>query len=243
MIRRILVDKLVFLAKKFPVVSITGPRQSGKTTLVRMVFKNYDYVSLENPEERDFALNDPKGFLRRFAKYVILDEIQKTPHLFSYIQGMVDEADTPGRFILTGSQQFHLMYKVSQTLAGRSAIVNLLPFSLSELCRRKPIAPHSFDSLSGTKKPPLFNLETLLYQGFYPRIYDKGLDAHDWLSTYYRTYVERDVRTREPADVLNHPLRGGRYSRASWYPSYIRHSLISANCPRCITGGTGQVTR
>jgi len=198
MIKRTLSSKLISLSKKFPVVSITGPRQSGKTTLARMVFKGYDYVSLENPDEKEFATNDPKGFLRRFTKGVILDEIQKTPQLLSYIQGIVDVDDSHGKFILTGSQQFHLMHKISQTLAGRSAILHLLPFSLSELSRRKPLDPYTFDSLSGIKKESQSNLEIFLYQGFYPRIYDKKLDAHDWLSAYYRTYVERDVR-----DIIN----------------------------------------
>jgi uncharacterized protein len=133
MIQRILAQKVIALAKKFPVVSITGPRQSGKTTLARMVFKKLAYISLEEPNEREFAIQDPKGFLRRYDKGVILDEVQKVPTLLSYLQGLVDQDDSPGRFILTGSQQFQLMNKVSQTLAGRTAIVNLLPFSLGEL--------------------------------------------------------------------------------------------------------------
>lgn len=198
MIERTLAKKLSALAKKFAVVSITGPRQSGKTTLAKMVFKRHDYVSLEDPDEKDFALNDPKGFLRRFRKGVILDEIQKTPQLLSYIQGIVDTGVSAGKFILTGSQQFHLMHKVSQTLAGRTAIVNLLPFSLSELSRSKLINPLAIDSLAGVKQKTSLNLESIIYQGLYPRIHDKKLDAHDWLSAYYRTYVERDVR-----DIIN----------------------------------------
>ena len=118
MIQRILAKKVIALAKKFPVVSITGPRQSGKTTLAKMIFKKLAYVSLEEPNEREFALQDPKGFLRRYGQGVILDEVQKAPALLSYLQGLVDQDDTPGRFILTGSQQFQLMNKVSQTLAG-----------------------------------------------------------------------------------------------------------------------------
>ena len=198
MIKRTLAEKLVLLAKQFPVISIMGPRQSGKTTLARMVFNRHDYITLEDPDEKEFALSDPKGFLRRFAKGVILDEIQKTPQLLSYIQGIVDRNGFPGKFILTGSQQFHLMAKVSQTLAGRTAITYLLPFSIAELTKRKPLSPYAFDLQPETKKQPLFNLAAILYQGFYPRIHDKGLDAHDWLSAYYRTYVERDVR-----DIIN----------------------------------------
>jgi len=194
MIKRTLSGKLSALARQFPVVSITGPRQSGKTTLSRMVFKNHDYVSLEDPDEREFALADPKGFLRRFNGGVILDEIQRSPELLSYIQGIVDSDGTPGRFILTGSRQFNLMEKVSQTLAGRTAVVNLLPFSLDELLGVSPSDPWKMDRLSKRRKKPPFSLEKILFQGFYPRIHDKGLDPQDWLSAYYRTYVERDVR-------------------------------------------------
>ena len=198
MIRRTLSRKLLALARQFPVVSITGPRQSGKTTLTRMLFKNYDYASLEEPNEREFAIADPKGFLRRFKEGVILDEIQKAPLLLSYIQGIVDREGSPGRFILTGSQQIHLMEKVSQTLAGRTAIVQLLPFSLNELSGRPFYDPWKVETLPHRIKKPSMTLEKLLYTGFYPRIHDKHLEAQDWLSAYYRTYVERDVR-----DVAN----------------------------------------
>jgi len=194
MIERTLSNKLVRLARQFPVVSITGPRQSGKTTLARMVFDRYEYVTLEDPDEREFAGIDPKGFLRRFSGGIILDEIQRVPDLLSYIQGIVDREDSPGRFILTGSQQFHLMEKVSQTLAGRTAIVHLLPFSLDELLEWPSPDPWKLDVLPDRKEKPLYRLEEILFQGFYPRIHDKKLDAHDWLSAYYQTYVERDVR-------------------------------------------------
>ncbi len=198
MFKRTLSGKLTALAKKFPVVSIMGPRQSGKTTLSRKVFNEHDYVSLEEPNEREFALADPKGFLRRFPGGVILDEIQRAPALLSYIQGIVDREDSPGRFILTGSQQFHVMEKVSQTLAGRTAIVYLLPLSLSELLGKPAPDPYEINILPDKRKIPPFSLEEILYKGFYPRIHDKGLAPHDWLSAYYRTYVERDVR-----DVAN----------------------------------------
>lgn len=196
--RRTLAKKIISLARKFPVISITGPRQSGKTTLARTIFKTHDYVNLEDPDERAMALNDPRGFMRRFTGGVILDEVQKAPDLLSYLQGIVDADDSPGRFILTGSQQFQLLHKVSQTLAGRAAVLNLLPFTLSELCDQESIDPYDFDLPSGMEKGPSFNLETILFQGFYPRIHDKGIDARDWLSSYYRTYVERDVR-----DIIN----------------------------------------
>jgi predicted AAA+ superfamily ATPase len=159
-----------------------------------MVFRDYDYISLEDPDEREFAHGDPKGFLKRFTDGVILDEIQRAPTLLSYIQGIVDSDRSPGRFILTGSQQLRIMEKVSQTLAGRTAIVILLPFSLYELLGELSSDPWKIDTLPDKRKKPPFTLEKILYQGLYPRIYDKGLDAQDWLSAYYRTYVERDVR-------------------------------------------------
>lgn len=194
MIERTLAAKLRSLAGAFPVISMTGPRQSGKTTLSKMVFSKHPYISLEDPDERDFALADPKGFLRRFPKGAILDEIQRAPAIFSYLQGIVDADPAPGRFILTGSRQFDLMHAVSQTLAGRTAVVQLLPFSISELSGRKPVDPFRIDAPAGSTKRPSESLETFLLQGLYPRIYDKKLDARDWLSAYYQTYVERDVR-------------------------------------------------
>jgi hypothetical protein len=186
------------LARQFPVVSVTGPRQSGKTTLVKSAFPNHEYVSLEGPDELDFAITDPKGFLKRFAGGVILDEIQRAPALLSYLQGILDSEDVPGRFIKTGSQQWLLMNKVGQTLAGRTAVVNLLPFSLDELFNRSAGDPLMIDRLPAPQAKPPFELETILQTGLYPRIHDKGLEATDWLSAYYRTYVERDIR-----DVAN----------------------------------------
>ena len=194
MLKRTLSDKLVSLAQQYPVVSITGPRQSGKTTLARELFSSHTYISLEDPNEQEFAVSDPKGFLRRFTGGVILDEIQRAPVLISYIQGIVDSEDLPGHFILTGSQQFHLMEKVTQTLAGRTALVNLLPFSLDELLGRTAGDPWRLDELPAQSSVPYFSLEEIIFKGLYPRIHDKGLDPHDWLSGYYRTYVERDVR-------------------------------------------------
>ena len=205
MIKRKLSEKIINLSKKFPSVTITAPRQSGKTTLVKDIFKNYAYISLEDPDEREFAISDPKGFLKRFPSGVILDEIQRVPVLLSYIQGIIDKEYAPGRFIITGSNQFYLMKNITQTLAGRTAIVNLLPFSLTELLEQPAINIFDLTDIgyieniygkSGKSKygkPPL-RLEEYLFKGFYPPIYDKQLDPKDWLSAYYRTYVERDVR-------------------------------------------------
>ncbi len=194
MIRRHLEAKILALARQFPVVSITGPRQSGKTTLARMTFPDHAYANLEEPDVREFAATDPRGFLRRFRGGVILDEIQRVPQLLSYLQGVVDADETPGRFILTGSHQFHLMAGVSQTLAGRTAVVHLLPLSLAELMGVGPVTPLALDSLPAGREAPPWPLETILFKGMYPRIHARGVDARDWLSAYYRTYVERDVR-------------------------------------------------
>lgn len=200
MIKRTLATKLQEAAKQFPVITLTGPRQSGKTTLVRALFKKHAYVSLETPDQRNFALEDPRGFLDQFDGPLILDEVQRTPELFSYIQVLVDEhRDWTGRFILTGSQHFLLLERVSQSLAGRCAVLHLLPFSLAELMNRKPF---SLDALGKTvskkPQPPKTSLIETLHTGFYPRIHDKHLPPREWLDGYYQTYLERDVR-----NVLN----------------------------------------
>jgi len=198
MIKRTLTKKLKEAATRFPVLTVTGPRQSGKTTLVRAAFKNYEYVSLELPDERDFATEDPRGFLERFDGPVILDEVQRVPDLFSYIQVLVDEhQDWTGRFILTGSHNFLLLESISQSLAGRCAVLHLLPFSLSELAGRKPITLETLGKSvpKNLKRPPKSDLMETLFTGFYPRIHDKDLPPRDWLANYYQTYLERDVRS------------------------------------------------
>ena len=179
MISREIEDKVLTYAEQYPVITITGPRQSGKTTLVKMVFPDKPYVSLESIEERDFAQNDPKGFLHRFPQGAVLDEIQRVPDILSYLQVQVDESGEAGQFILTGSQNFELLDTVSQSLAGRTALVRLLPFSLGEISR-----------ISGP--PP--SIDILLYNGAYPRIYERKLNPTEALSFYFSTYVERDLR-------------------------------------------------
>jgi predicted AAA+ superfamily ATPase len=194
MIKRILARRLKEVAGKFPVVTLTGPRQSGKTTLVRSVFRGHSYVSLEQPDQREFALTDPRGFLSQFDGPVILDEAQRAPDLFSYIQVEVDERDLPGRFILTGSQNFLLLQSISQSLAGRAAVLHLLPFSLAELEGRGAMNLAGLGNIVSRVKPPGRGLMEMLFTGFYPRIHDRALDPRVWLSSYYETYLERDVR-------------------------------------------------
>jgi len=196
MIRRTIETTLREVAGQYPVVTLTGPRQSGKTTLVRAIFKDHEYASLEDPEVRGFALEDPRGFLAQFSGPVVLDEAQRAPDLFSYIQTIVDREDSPGLFILSGSQNFLLLKSISQSLAGRCAVLHLLPFSLSELERRPPLPLATIGRELPAAAGPSSRFEVMatLHQGFYPRIHDKSLDPGRWLSSYFQTYVERDVR-------------------------------------------------
>ena len=167
---------LLELAASYPVASVTGPRQSGKTTLTRHIFKNKRYVSLEDLEQRHYAKEDPKSFLRQSPNGLIIDEAQNCPELFSYIQGIVDESPEMGQFILTGSQQFNLFSGITQSLAGRVGFLELLPFSLSELGQEAG------------------NLEDTIYQGFYPPLHVRTVRPDLWYQDYIKTYIERDVR-------------------------------------------------
>jgi predicted AAA+ superfamily ATPase len=178
MIARTLTSTLKTLAGQYPVVTITGPRQSGKTTLCRNAFPDKPYINLESPDLRQFAVSDPRGFLAAHPEGAILDEIQRTPLLLSYLQPLVDERPAPRQFILTGSQQFEVMTNISQSLAGRTALLKLLPFSIEEL------------GSAGISS----NIDALLLNGFYPRIYDAGLNPTQALGDYLETYVERDIR-------------------------------------------------
>ncbi|WP_223550132.1 ATP-binding protein [Aestuariivivens sp. NBU2969] len=170
-------QELLSLSKQYKAIAVIGPRQSGKTTLVKAVFSGKPYVSLENPDTRNFALEDPRGFLDQFPNGAILDEVQRTPELFSYLQQVLDDNVGVSQFILTGSNNFLLQQNISQSLAGRVGYLNLLPFTLSEI---KDIAPKS--------------IHEKLFKGFYPPLYDKPFEIQKWFSNYIRTYIERDVR-------------------------------------------------
>jgi len=194
MISRTLAQRLSQAARRFPIVTVTGPRQSGKTTLVKYAFPDYAYCSLELPDQRTLALEDPRGFLKQFDGPVILDEAQRAPELFSYLQVIADERDRPGQFILTGSQNFLLLQTISQSLAGRCAILHLLPLSFAELCGRPPATLEHLAIHPPRQTPPSQTLEEVMFSGGYPRIHDKKLPPQDWLGAYYQTYLERDVR-------------------------------------------------
>jgi predicted AAA+ superfamily ATPase len=180
MIHRELSSSILRLSQKMPVIVITGPRQSGKTTLVKSLFPKYVYYNLEFPDIRMLAENDPRGFLQNFQNGIIIDEIQHVPILLSYIQGLADESGLLGKFIITGSQNLNLLESVSQSLAGRAAVFTLLPLSISEL-----------------SDGPYFHSDNHLhhiYNGWYPAVYDRELLPNEWLQSYIQTYVERDVR-------------------------------------------------
>jgi predicted AAA+ superfamily ATPase len=163
---------------KYPIIAVTGPRQSGKTTLLKTIFPEFQYVSLENPDSRNFAQSDPNGFLSQYSQYVIFDEIQRVPSLFSYLQTIVDNRGRMGQFILSGSQNFHQMEHITQSLAGRVAIFRLFPFDFQEL--------KSANLLSS-------NYEECLVRGFYPAIYDRQIPSRTFYTNYILTYIQRDV--------------------------------------------------
>jgi len=178
-IPRTALDTILRLARGFPVVALTGPRQSGKTTLARAAFAGKPYVSLESADQLAYATADTRRFLAAYPDGAVIDEVQRCPELFSYLQGWVDERRRMGDFVLTGSQQFGLMSKISQSLAGRVGLVHLLPFSQSEL--------------AGAGMAPA-NVDLALWQGAYPALYDRKLSPADWFPNYVATYVERDLR-------------------------------------------------
>ena len=219
MIKREISQKILDLSEKFPVITVTGPRQSGKTTLLRNLFGDMFYSSLENPETRMFAIQDPKGFLQQYANGGIIDEAQLVPELFSYIQGIVDESGKTGQFILSGSQSFLLHDRISQSLAGRTAIFRLLPFSFRELSQADQLLP---------------SYEANIFQGFFPRLYDKKIDPPDFYPNYIQTYLERDVRSLQNIHDLNLFVRflglcAGRVGQLLDYTSLANDCGISYN--------------
>ena len=179
MITRQAAPRLPELAGYYPIVAITGPRQSGKTTLARATFPDKPYASLEDPDVRLLATADPRGFLAQYPDGAIIDEVQRAPDLFSYLQTRVDGDRRTGLFVLTGSQRFGLMEKISQSLAGRVGLLHLLPFAFDEIAAARPND----------------GLEDWLWRGFYPPLHDRAIPPHVWFADYLATYVERDARS------------------------------------------------
>lgn len=179
MIKRTAYNTIMRLAKGFPVIAITGPRQSGKTTLARSTFPDKPYLTLEDPDTRMLAESDPRGLLAGYPEGLILDEAQRSPQIFSYLQSFVDDHLVPGKYVLTGSQQFGLMSGITQSLAGRVGMIQLLPFAMDEL-------------KSADKMPN--DINRLMLYGMYPPFYDRDLAPADWFPAYVNTYIERDVR-------------------------------------------------
>ena len=178
MIQRQIASKIIELKSKYPVIALTGPRQSGKTTLLKTAFPDYRYISLENPDNRDFAQKDPIGFLKIYDSQVIIDEVQYVPHLFSYIQTLVDESRQMGQFILSGSQNFQLLENITQSLAGRVALFRLLPFDFTELKQANLLSTDYLEAIR---------------MGFYPALFDRKISSTIFYANYIQTYVERDV--------------------------------------------------
>ena len=220
-IKRKLESKLKVVAEKSPAIAILGPRQSGKTTLAKMVFPDYEYVLFEDMDTRESFKRDPRGFLSNYLgkKGVIFDEAQLVPDLFSYLQGIIDQDQKPGYFILTGSQNFLLNQAISQSLSGRIRILTLLPLSITELEEAKLL--------------PVKETETI-FKGFYPKIYSKDLHPGEWYPDYIQTYIERDVRTLKNVSDLGVfqrfiKLCAGRIGQVVNYSSLANDCDISVN--------------
>lgn len=197
MIPRHLTKYILKYAQQYPIVAVVGPRQSGKTTLVKALFPSYKYLSLESLDIRQHAASDPRGFLNDHGPFIILDEVQRVPELFTYLQEIVDAKQDPAQYILTGSSQFLLVEKITQSLAGRIVTFKLFPFTYIELFQyQEDSAVTSIFQTSHTNRKKIDQeaLYNLLWTGFYPRIYDKHLDSYKWYENYLLTYVERDIR-------------------------------------------------
>jgi len=220
MISRIIEERALHFSKKYPVVTITGPRQSGKTTMVQKLYKDHVYYSLENPVTRRQAQEDPTFIFQPEGKKVVIDEIQRIPDLLSYVQVHADKQKVNGQFILTGSQSLLISDKVSQTLAGRTAILKLLPFS--------------FDELQGIDKFSENTYEDWIFRGFYPRIYDQNISPDEFYPFYFETYLQRDVREIQNVRDLNLfsnfvRLCAGRVGQLLDYSSLANDAGVSVN--------------
>ncbi len=216
-IKRKITSRLKKTLTKFPVVSLTGPRQSGKTTLLKNAFPDYKYYNLERLDYREMLRTDMIGFLRNAGEHVIFDEAQNLPELFSYIQVISDERNTVGQYILSGSQSFLLNEKISQSLAGRVNINHLFPFDITEL--------DLMDKQSSSE---------FIVKGFYPRIYDKNISPEDFYPSYLQTYIERDIRTLKSIENLNTftkflGLCAGRVGQIINFTSLANDTGISVN--------------
>ncbi len=219
MIQRKAESTIHSLLRGFPVVTINGPRQSGKTTLAKIVFPDKPYVSLEDPDARLMAREDPRSFLKRFPDGAVLDEVQRCPEILSYLQTLIDADGRMGLFVLTGSRQFGLMSGITQSLAGRTAFVELLPFSLEELAK-------------SPKQPQ--NIDQMLYTGGYPPLYDRDVPVRAWFGAYVTAYLERDVRQVLKVQELEAFQRfvrlcAGRTGQLLNYSSLATESGISHN--------------
>lgn len=220
MIARQIADSIRLLLTQFPLISVTGPRQSGKTTLLRGMFPEYRYVNFEDPDARLFFEQDPRGFLRQYDRFVIFDEAQRVPTLFSYLQVKVDVDKVMGQFILSGSQNFLLLEKITQSLAGRVAILRLLPFSHAELEAHSPVL-----------KPA--EVESAIWRGGYPVLYDRDTEPSLYFQSYLETYVERDVRNILNIKDLNAfqtflRLCAGRVGQPVNFQSLATEAAVSA---------------
>jgi uncharacterized protein len=220
MIHRAITDNIIRLAGKYPVITITGPRQSGKTTLVKTIFPDHQYVTMENQLVRDRAMNDPGSFFSPETGKMIIDEVQNVPQLLSYIQEITDRNQINGQFILTGSQSLLLSEKISQSLAGRTAVLKLLPFGLDELSSIRELKGKTY--------------EEWMLTGFYPRMFDQNIEPGDFFPFYFETYVQRDVRQIQNIRDLNQfanfvKLCAGRIGQLLDYSSLAKDAGISVN--------------
>lgn len=216
MFKRTLSEIILKDLRKYKAIALVGPRQSGKSTLAKICAPEFKYISLENPDHRARALDDPRLFLKSCTRSTILDEAQYAPELFSYLQEILDDKKDKRKFILTGSNSFQLNEKISQSLAGRIRLFNVLPLTLEEL----PLRKSSFD------------LDKLMIKGFYPRIYDEKLNANDWFNDYYQTYIQKDIKMILNVSDTNQfdrfvRLCAGRASQLSEYASVANEVGIS----------------